>query len=154
MAEKTPTKTFLDSLVVGPKVTYQNLDNGHISSMGLIVRGEDGHLPRTWRRAKTTITSDQINHEREGYSTDLPGGGTFTVYSMTNSEKEILYEVGERLSAYLPQQKEALFKGTSEAIKEQEKAARKERMHSFIGMFSDIEQDSVELQKELREDWS
>ena len=41
------------------------------------------------------------------------------------------------------------------AVAEQEKkAARKERMHKVVGMWAHLEKDSVELQKELREDWS
>lgn len=34
-----------------------------------------------------------------------------------------------------------------------ERITRKERMHRAIGMFSKIEQDSVEMQIELRRDW-
>lgn len=40
-------------------------------------------------------------------------------------------------------------------IEEQEnRAARKERLRRFVGMWSHFAQDSVEIQNELRDDWS
>lgn len=97
----------------------------------------------------------QIEHlDREcvgNIVTVLKGGGNYRLIRIRHiSSPSYFLPHVERLS----EEDSALLKKAKEIQEQEKRAARKERMHRVVGMWSHFTQDSVEMQNELRDDWS
>lgn len=155
MAEKTHTKPLPGSFKVKPTGVYRSADGGWIVPGSMVVYHGDAHPP-TGRRGNAYIKTRTVHAEiadeaRYGMVIgELKSGGTFVIYG--RSEDRDSFQAAREL-AQDRLSKSTLASQAGETVRQKEKAARKERMNRAFGMWAHIEQDSVEMQKELREDW-